>query len=349
VEPRWFLLAHYFDPHFSYEPKPGFEHLNELYDVEISYADHHLGRLLEAVARAPGRTLVVFSADHGESFGEHDLYFHGRSVYDPGLRVPRVVALPGVARAGHRVATPVSHVDLMPSLLELLGIAAPPGLAGRSLVSAIQGGDVAARPIYGESLVHWFEVDDGVQIHALVDGRYKWIERQETLGDSGEVRTRRELYDLEADPGERVNLARLHGERAERMQTALLDSHPAGAGGIVARAARPRRGAPRKAPCARLPRGARIGAVSGQAHASELPLSPLPTPSAPLSCLREGRNRAAGNPSRLESFRCVRAREIDSVSPPGDWSSDGPTRDPLIRIGGDITWATISIRRHYSR
>jgi arylsulfatase A-like enzyme len=223
-EPRWFLLAHYFDPHFPYETKPGFAHLNELYDVEIAYADHHLGRLLEAVARAPGRTLVVFTADHGESFGEHDLYFHGRSLYDAELRVPLVVALPGVARAGHRVATPVSHVDLMPSLLELLGIAVPPGLGGRSLVPAIQGGEVVARPIYGESLVHWFEVDDGVQIHALVDGRYKWIERQETLGDSGEVHTRRELYDLEADPGESVNLATLHGERAERMQTALLET-----------------------------------------------------------------------------------------------------------------------------
>src|SRR6185503_11453752 len=96
------------------------------YDGEVAYADHWLGRLVDAArARAGGRLLLAVVADHGEGLGEHGERTHGLFVYQSTLRVPLVLAGPGIP-AGERRAGPARTVDLLPTLLARLGVPSPP-------------------------------------------------------------------------------------------------------------------------------------------------------------------------------------------------------------------------------
>jgi choline-sulfatase len=141
---RFFLWVHYYDPHFEYErhpDMPGFgSRPMDLYDGEIRYADHHIGRLLDDLARRglDRRTVIVITGDHGEGFGEHGIDLHGYHLYAPQTRVPLIVRVPGL-RAGIRPTMPVGHVDILPTLANLAGAAPVPGTAGRSLVDVLAG------------------------------------------------------------------------------------------------------------------------------------------------------------------------------------------------------------------
>ena len=151
---RWFLFSHYFDPHWPYAPEPEWSRRFESrYDAELAYTDHHVGRLLDAARRRPGRTLVVVTADHGEGLGDHGEAWHNRYLYNATQWVPLVFSLEGIIGPG-RIAEPVSHVDVLPTVLELLGLRAPRLGHGRSLAGPLRGGGpVERRPIYGETLV----------------------------------------------------------------------------------------------------------------------------------------------------------------------------------------------------
>jgi len=202
---RWFLFAHYFDAHWPYEPvAPWAGRFAEAYDAELAYADFHLGRLLEYVATLPGRTLIVFTADHGESLGDHGEAWHNRYVYNSTNRVPLVVRLEGTTPRGHRVQGNVSHVDLHPTILELLDVAGPVSTYGRSLVTALTGGEVVARDIYTETLVWALEMFRGISVRALIRGDYKWITTVTQAPASPGVRN--ELYDMRSDPAELADL-----------------------------------------------------------------------------------------------------------------------------------------------
>jgi arylsulfatase A-like enzyme len=109
--------------------------LKDLYLAEVAYADHHLGLLLEAL-RHQGtldNTMIIVTADHGESLGEHGLLNHGYCVYDTLLRVPLVISYPPLFSGGQRVEQPVQSLDLFSTILEAAGAEAPP-TASRSLV-----------------------------------------------------------------------------------------------------------------------------------------------------------------------------------------------------------------------
>jgi arylsulfatase A-like enzyme len=203
---RWFLFTHYFDPHWPYEPESTLaEEFSDPYDAEITYADRHLERLLDAVASMPGRTLVIFTADHGEGLGDHGERLHNRYVYNSTLQIPLVVSLPGLTR-GKAVEGAVGQVDLLPTMLELLGIAIPSALPGRSLVPVLaHGGVVEARPLYAESLVWSLERPMGIEVRALIDGDFKLIETRHAV--DGQPVTTRELYDVRVDQAERVDRA----------------------------------------------------------------------------------------------------------------------------------------------
>jgi choline-sulfatase len=138
----FFLWVHYVEPHAPYVLHP--EHRARLglpatgdlsredrYDTEVAFVDAAVGRLLEYLERrglAPD-TLVVFAADHGESLGEHGYWGHGRNLYEPGLRIP--LALGGPARIRPRVLdAPALLTDVAPTILGLVGIAAPPSFRG---------------------------------------------------------------------------------------------------------------------------------------------------------------------------------------------------------------------------
>jgi arylsulfatase A-like enzyme len=204
---RWFLFAHYFDPHWPYEPTAEWSgRFAETYDAELAYADHHLGRLLEFADTLPGRTLVVFTSDHGESLGEHGEEWHNRYLYNSTLHVPLIMRLRGEIPGGTRVRSNVSHIDLHPTVLELLGIQGPSGGDGRSLATAARGGVHAGADIYAETLVWKLEVPHGISVRALVREDLKWV-RTDREPPSPVIGVRQELYDMAADPAELVNLA----------------------------------------------------------------------------------------------------------------------------------------------
>ena len=100
-----------------------------------------MGRVIESL-RAGGvleHTLVVVAGDHGEGFGEHQEHGHGIFCYDETLRVPLIFYAPGLLAGPRRVSARVGLVDVMPSVLDLLGAEVPPAIQGRSFVALLDG------------------------------------------------------------------------------------------------------------------------------------------------------------------------------------------------------------------
>jgi arylsulfatase A-like enzyme len=149
---RWFLWVHYYDPHYEYEahkevPSFGTDRV-ALYDGEIRFTDLHVGRLLDDL-RARGlydKTVIVVTGDHGEGFGEHGIEQHGYHLYAAQTKVPFIIRVPGLAP--RRVATPVGHVDLMPTLANLVGAAPRLEMMGQSLVDLLAGAPDRDRTVF---------------------------------------------------------------------------------------------------------------------------------------------------------------------------------------------------------
>ena len=212
---RLFLWLHLYDPHDPYEPPEPFasRYRERPYAGEVAWTDELVGRLNAALERLglAQETLLVATADHGEGLGEHDELLHGYFAYETTLRVPLIARGPGVA-PGHRLGGPVGLVDLMPTILELAGLAPPAGaeLSGSSLAAALRGGpEPAPRPLYAESLVPRMRFGWS-DLRVLREGAWKFIAAPEP-----------ELYDLGNDPGERDNLAPRQARRAAAMRDAL--------------------------------------------------------------------------------------------------------------------------------
>ena len=220
----FFLWVHYYDPHAPYEPPGALAERFRAspYDGEIAFVDAQLARLLAALQEkgALARTLVLVTADHGESLGEHGEGTHGLFVYDATLKVPWIMAGPGLA-AG-RIATAVARgIDVLPTLLDYCAIATPSGVEGRSLRPSAEGREMSDAPAYAESL--YAEREFGwAPLHAWRTARYKLIEAP-----------RPELYDLSVDATEQANrLAELPDRGAElrrQLQSALSRPVPAAA------------------------------------------------------------------------------------------------------------------------
>lgn len=187
--------------HHPYEtPEPGpFPEETEVdrYHNALHYADEALGQLLDGL-RARGleeNTLFLILGDHGEAFGEHGGNFgHTLAVYEENVRVPFLIAAPGVIRSQLRISRTASLVDTAPTVLDLLGLSAPDAWQGRTLLD-------------GEPGVALFCTDYSLGLLGLRDGRWKVIHELESGRSS--------LYDLHEDPGENDDLAAVHPERAE--------------------------------------------------------------------------------------------------------------------------------------
>src|SRR5439155_16112134 len=149
-ERPWFAWVHLYDPHAPYQAPPEYARGRSPYDAEVAYTDATIGRGLDALKAAGqlDRAIIIVVGDHGEALGEHGEATHGLFAYDATLRVPMIVSAPGI---GARVVrTPVSNVDLVPTVLELLGIAVPSGLDGRSLFTSEDDGPRSSRALYFE-------------------------------------------------------------------------------------------------------------------------------------------------------------------------------------------------------
>lgn len=221
------LWLHYFDPHFAYIGHPEWAEFGEQnldrYDSEIAYTDKHVGRFLAGLdaSGAGARSVVLFSADHGEEFGEHAGKWHD-SLYEEVARIPLVLRAPGLAPRKSSILA--EQIDFLPTLLNLAGVSAPAGLPGRDLLA----GDETPRPIFLERarpprlrqravrlgsskllVIEELKPDDEAALvnsppDALVAGIY--------------------LFDIENDPKETTNLFDPQGEES-LLLLELLEQH----------------------------------------------------------------------------------------------------------------------------
>lgn len=214
VEGRFFLWVHYFDPHAEYDaPEPyASEFAASPYDGEIAYVDAQIGRLLAGLDDQ-GRlddTLVVVTADHGESLWEHGEETHGIFLYDATTRVPLIWSHPSLV-PGKRVAQTVSSVDILPTALGLLGLSVPPGVDGVDL-GAVLTTPVAVPPdrrAYSESLTPFYN-HGWAELRSLRGNRWRYVRAP-----------RPELYETARDPAEEVDLVDRHPSEARRLDAEL--------------------------------------------------------------------------------------------------------------------------------
>lgn len=207
------LWVHLYDPHDPYEPPEPFatRFAAEPYDGEVAWTDTLLGRLRASLEARQlwDDALIVVTADHGEALGEHQETGHGFFVYETTLKVPLVMRGPGLA-AGATVTGPVRLVDVAPTVLALLGVAALPDTTGVDLAAHLApGAPPITRMTYAESLTPLVQYQWS-DLRVIRDGAWKYI-----------LAPRPELYDLETDPGETRDLTADEPATAGRLRTAL--------------------------------------------------------------------------------------------------------------------------------
>jgi arylsulfatase A-like enzyme len=212
---QFFAWGHYMDPHDKYQKhkeSPDFGNKGrDKYDSEVWYSDYWIGKLLDWAQSKPWwkNTAVIISADHGEAFGEHGMYRHAFEVWEALARVPLMISGPAIQ--ARRIEARRSHIDLAPTILELMGQPVPANFQGKSLVPELLGAEPESHePI----LVELTEDSHNPYRRALIAGKYKLID----FGQS-----KYELYDLADDPGELKDLAKDNKEELEHMKKLLAD------------------------------------------------------------------------------------------------------------------------------
>lgn len=195
----FFFWLHLYDPHSPYDPPEPFhsEYQNHLYDGEIAYADHELGRMIAWLKQNQlyNQCLIVFLSDHGESLGEHGEHEHGFFVYNPTVHIPLIVKPPaGSGIQPGRVSRPVETVAVAPTLVQVAGIhdAIEKQFPAAGLFKAriAEPDESYSETFYPFSSFGWSP------LHAIETSRYHYIDAPIP-----------ELYDLAADPEEKNNLA----------------------------------------------------------------------------------------------------------------------------------------------
>lgn len=216
TDQRFFAWLHLYDPHAPYiSPEPyRSEYRGHPYRGAIAFTDAQVGRVFAYLEERglADNTIVIVTADHGEGLGEHGEETHGFFVYESSMRVPLIVHAPGRGLTPRRVSQPVRTVDILPTVLDLLGTTPPEPIEGVSLLPLMSG---AARELaldgYGEAMypLHHYGWSELTTIRS---DRYKLIDAP-----------RPELYDLERDPGELTNLFDERRSVADAMLRQLRD------------------------------------------------------------------------------------------------------------------------------
>lgn len=196
-QPPWFLWVHVYDPHDPYTPPVPYseQYAQSPYDGEVAYVDEVLGVFFEElrVSHLLEDTLVIFTGDHGESLGQHGEVTHGFFAYNTGIWIPLIITGPGIKP--RRVEHPVSHLDIFPTVCDVLKLKPPETLQGQSLMPALKGRRFPKRTLYFESLAPYYSMG-WAPIQGVIRDNFKFIESPIP-----------ELYDLENDFDETKNLA----------------------------------------------------------------------------------------------------------------------------------------------
>jgi tetratricopeptide (TPR) repeat protein len=208
----FFLWVHVFDPHSPYDPPEPFRerYAGRAYDGEVAYTDQQLGRLFEAAGRKapPEKTLTVVLSDHGESLADHGEHTHGVFLYDSTLRLAFLMSGPGVP-VGLRMKQQARSIDVLPTVLELMGVPAPQGMQGVSLAPALSGRTLPGTYSYSETL--FSKINMGwTELRAIRTDRWKYIRAPKP-----------ELYDLAEDPGETQNVIAARPAEARELAAKL--------------------------------------------------------------------------------------------------------------------------------
>ena len=193
---KWFAWVHLWDPHTLYLPPEPFksQFKDDPYSGEVAYVDSELGKMFDYLENNDlmENTLIILTGDHGESLFEHGEVTHSYFAYNSTLWVPLIISGPGID--ARRIDENVSHIDIFPSLCDILGIEKPSFLQGVSLLPLMNGGKIEKRAIYFESLAPYYN-------HGWAPLR-GFIEENEKFIDSPLP----EFYDLENDFDEEKNL-----------------------------------------------------------------------------------------------------------------------------------------------
>ncbi len=193
----WFLWLHVWDPHFPYaSPEPYLtQYKNKPYNGEVAYVDFVMGSFFQYMKEKnlSEKTIIIFTSDHGESLGDHGEKTHGMFAYNSTIWVPLIFKIPGVksGKNNHHV----SHIDIFPTVCDLVGIEKPAILQGISLLPAMHGKKLPVRKIYFESLEPYYNFG-WAPLRGFIHQKDKFI-------DSPIL----EFYNLESDFKESRNLA----------------------------------------------------------------------------------------------------------------------------------------------
>jgi len=212
----FFLWVHLYDAHVPYAPPEPYRsrYADDPYAGEIAFMDEQVGRLMNRLEAdgETGNTFVVIVGDHGESLGEHGENEHGLFVYEAAIRIPLILSVPFEQFHGLQHDGVVSLIDVMPTVLQLNGIAAPAGIQGRPLPPLFAAPSSATpRTVYSET--YYARLHYGWSaLTSMQDERYKLI-----------ISPDAELYDIVADPGETVNLIRQLPDVYDRLEAASAD------------------------------------------------------------------------------------------------------------------------------
>ena len=210
----WLAWMHVFDPHAPYAPPSPFNSTasGRPYDGEVAFVDQAIGPLLYALRASARTTTVIVTADHGEGLGEHGEATHGTFAYETTLRVPLILSQVGGSRPAGRgtvIDRPVRHVDIVPTIADLIGLPANPQWPGRSL-AAVETVDDQAQAAYFEAMTPML-TRGWAPLSGVILGTRKYIDVPVE-----------ELYDLRDDPEELRNLAAQRAADRDLLR-ALLD------------------------------------------------------------------------------------------------------------------------------
>lgn len=230
---NFFMYIHYMDPHRPYSPPKRYRTMYpyvendivskyiSLYDGEIRFADEYMNKLLDTLKLLGiyDKTLIVITSDHGEAFGEHGDFEHGKTIYQEQLKVPLIMKFTGSIPPGKVVKQAVRLIDVVPTILDVLGVTNSDKMEGSSLLPLIEGDSNtdSREDIFVEENLSNKSILDGVISH----NRLKYVNTKKSeVRDIAELGSE-ELYDLETDPGEFYNLIKQKPESLKLLRRRL--------------------------------------------------------------------------------------------------------------------------------